>query len=72
MYRVASQCTASLAYHLALFEKTLPSRHIVRATPLWAERTTLNALSEHVVCRRAKPDDLMQPTGVPPHVEILV
>jgi hypothetical protein len=69
--RIGEFTLASVVYHTPYLKNTLPKRHPVFTTRLFCEPNLLAQLSRLVVCRMSRPDDPIQPTGVPPHISLL-
>jgi len=65
---------ASILYHIPFLKQTLPSNHLLFATPLFnpSNEIEIDWLRQHIACRNFKESDLISPTGIPPHVGIMV
>jgi hypothetical protein len=50
---------------------TLAPSHLIFASPLFTQRGLIEELEKLVLCGLSKPDEDMQPTGVPPHIVLL-
>ena len=65
-------CVASLVYHAEFLKEKLESRHPLLATPLFGEKMMLQNLKTMLKSGRKNfddPKDVMNPSGIPPHVE---
>jgi hypothetical protein len=71
MNRVLEFVLASVVYHEGFLRRTLPQDHLLFSTPLFTQNRILQELKQSVCCKIAEPSDLIQPTGVPPHVMLL-
>ena len=69
-YKFAEFCLASVAYHEQFLRDTLSSDHTLFNSPFFT-MGWINIVKPSVVCRVPNPDDVMQATGVPPHVILL-
>ena len=72
MIRIAEFCLASVVYHTDFLHQNLPEDHLLFATPLYREANMLSDLRSRVLCRRALLSDPISPTGIPPHISLLV
>jgi hypothetical protein len=68
---ITKMLLASLVHHSDYIRHTCPSNSKIFLTPLFRDQAMLNNLKTYVKCRIAKENDVMRPTGVPPHVSIL-
>ena len=50
----------------------MPSDHALWHSPLFCHPQVLQRLRQNVVCGPAEVGDVMQPTGIPPHIQVLV
>ena len=66
LFGVLSLCLASLVFHHDFLQTTLPPKHQLLFTPLFANRNLYESLKVIV----AKTSDHLVPTGIPPHVAI--
>jgi len=62
---------ASIVYHRQWLLQTMPATHPIHQTRLFARPDLLDQLAGHVVCRRYLSGDVIRPTGIPPHVDLL-
>lgn len=69
---VANFCLASLVYHDAFLETTLPSTHPLRQTQYFQNTCMKSDLAPLVACRPSLAHKTMKATGVPPFVSVLV
>ncbi|KUF87541.1 cysteine desulfurase [Phytophthora nicotianae] len=71
---VCQFCLASLLYHRSFLLKTLPSTHLLFATPVFSSsnESQLQWLRQRVVCRNVKENDIISSSGIPPHVGLMV
>lgn len=71
MRMIGEQCVASLIYHWDFLQQNLLPNHAVRTTVFF--RSSLGEVHRNaVVCRLSEPTDFMRPTGIPPHVNLMV
>ena len=62
---------ASVVFHADYLRATLPPRHPLFSTRLFCEKDMLHTLQQQVTCRLAKDDDLIRPSGIPPHISLV-
>ena len=66
---------ASLLYHEQWLHQQLPSSHRLLRAAAFAPRPEVDALRQKIFAGRrtsaTRADDLLLPTGIPPHVELL-
>lgn len=63
---------ASVVYHSQFLREHIPANHALWHCSLFCQPQVLNLLRENVVCNRAGVTDIIQPTGIPPHIQVLV
>ena len=68
--RIAEHALASLVYHSDFIEEVIPTRHPVRQSQLFRDRTVLENLKPLVKCSLKDEVDIA-PTGIPPHTSML-
>ena len=66
--RVLEFCLASLVYHRDFIRATVPKRHAIYSTPLFAARGLPDSLAKFVTLA---PTGGLRPTGIPPQVAVL-
>eukprot|EP00835_Amoeboradix_gromovi_P006246 NODE_701_length_5037_cov_0.452318.p2 type:complete len:279 gc:universal NODE_701_length_5037_cov_0.452318:418-1254(+) len=71
MRPVSSFVMASLIFHQDFLFENLHKNHLLFSTSLFRNKTRLLLLKSMVACRLSLPDDLLKPTGIPPHVILL-
>ncbi len=64
---VLKMCLACLVFHAPQLKKILPIRHPLYSTYLFRESNVLNILSMNI---SIDGNDWLQPTGIPPHIEL--
>ena len=72
LMRVCQFCLASLVYHVDYLQDQLPEDHMLRETTLFRDPDLIDQLRARVVCRSAHPTDPIRPSGIPPHIALLV
>lgn len=65
-------CLASLAYHATFLRQNLPPRHIPFDTPLFRDASLYEQVRALVFCRNYEMNDPVRPTGIPPHIGLIV
>ncbi|EGZ22495.1 hypothetical protein PHYSODRAFT_494237 [Phytophthora sojae] len=65
---------ASMLFHKSFLQQSLPTNHLLFATPLFNTRneSQFEWLRRRVVCRNFQEHDPISPSGIPPHVGIMV
>ena len=72
MVRVAQFTLASVVHHCRWLRETLSSGHPLFRTALFTDREMMPTLGKLVACRLGNADDLIRPTGIPPHTALLM
>ncbi|EGZ07424.1 hypothetical protein PHYSODRAFT_528104 [Phytophthora sojae] len=65
---------ASMLFHKSFLQQSLPTNHLLFATPVFNTRNEAQVewLRRRVVCRNFQEHDPISPSGIPPHVGIMV
>lgn len=63
---------ASIVYHSPFLREHMPVDHALWHSPLFCQPQVFELLQQNVVCDRAGVEDAIQPTGIPPHIQVLV
>ena len=71
MRDILKMCLASVVYHSEFLRDQLPQNHKLLTTALFRDNNLLEILRLDVECRLARPAEVMRPTGIPPHVNLL-
>ena len=68
---VSEFCLASVVYHKSFLVNTLPKTHVLFNASLFRNQNRFTRLFELVECRLPQSNDLLKPTGIPPHVLLI-
>lgn len=71
-FRVLSHCLAAVVHHNKWLKDFLPKGSPLWLSALFADHALLTRLEAAVVCRLPLPADDVQPSGLPPHIPLLL